>query len=78
LKCTGSDEAFTFFKAIATLLFSGIEIVIFVNKFINTINMLKNFKRRSNFKITTVIMLLVTLSSILFKEYLEIGIILPS
>jgi hypothetical protein len=38
----------------ATLLISGIEIVIFVCKFINTINMLRKFIRRTNFRASTV------------------------
>jgi hypothetical protein len=79
LECTGSCEAFAFCKAIATLLFSGIEIVIFVTKCLNTSNMLRKLKRRTNLRISTVITLLLTLSSlILSQDYLEIGIYLPS
>jgi len=63
----------------ATLLFSGIEIVIFVCKFINTINMLRKFIRRPNFRASTGINLLITLSSLIpLQENLEIGIVLPS
>ncbi|SIS59978.1 hypothetical protein SAMN05421761_10217 [Belliella pelovolcani] len=63
----------------ATLLNSGIEIVIFVRKFINTINMLRKFIRRINFRASTVVTLLITLSSLIpLKENLEIGIVLPS
>jgi len=63
----------------ATLLNSGIEIVIFVCKFINTINMLRKFIRGTNFRISTVSKLLITLSSLSpLQENLEIGIVLPS
>jgi len=63
----------------ATLLYSGIEIVIFVLKFINTLNMLRKFIRRPNFKVSTVSKLLITLSSLIpLQENLEIGIVLPS
>ena len=64
----------------ATLLISGIEIVIFVYKFINTINMLRKFIRRANFRASTGINLLITLSLFipLKEENLEIGIVLPS
>ncbi len=63
----------------ATLLNSGIEIVIFVCKFINTINMLRKSIRRTNFKASTVVTLLLTLSSLIpLQENLEIGIVLPS
>jgi hypothetical protein len=63
----------------ATLLISGIEIVIFVCKFINTINMLRKSIRRTNFRASTVVMLLITLSSLIpLQENLEIGIVLPS
>jgi len=63
----------------ATLLISGIEIVIFVCKFINTINMLGKFIRRTNFRASTGINLLITLSSLIpLQENLEIGIVLPS
>jgi len=63
----------------ATLLNSGIEIVIFVCKFINTINMLRKSIRRTNFRASTVITLLITLSSFIpLQENLEIGIVLPS
>jgi hypothetical protein len=63
----------------ATLLISGIEIVIFVCKFINTIYMLRKFIRRTNFRASTVINLLITLSSLIpLQENLEIGIVLPS
>jgi hypothetical protein len=63
----------------ATLLISGIEIVIFVCKFINTLNMLRKFIRRTNFRASTGINLLITLSSLIpLQENLEIGIFLPS
>jgi hypothetical protein len=63
----------------ATLLISGIEIVIFVCKFINTINMLRKFIRRINFRASTGINLLITLSSLIpLQDNLEIGIVLPS
>jgi len=63
----------------ATLLISGIEIVIFVYKFINTINMLRKSIRRANFRASTVVTLLITLSSLIpLRENLEIGIVLPS
>jgi hypothetical protein len=63
----------------ATLLFSGIEIVIIVCKFINTINMLRKFIHRLNFRASTVVTLLITLSSLIpLQENLEIGIVLPS
>jgi len=63
----------------ATLLSSGIEIVIFVCKIINTINMLRKFIRRTNFRASTGINLLITLSSLIpLQENLEIGIVLPS
>ena len=63
----------------ATLLISGIEIVIFVSKFINTINMLRKSIRRTNFRASTVVTLLITLSSLIpLQENLEIGIVLPS
>jgi hypothetical protein len=62
----------------ATLLISGIEIVIFVCKFINT-NMLRKFIRRTNFRLSTVLTLLITLSSLIpLQENLETGINLPS
>ncbi|MBB5332616.1 hypothetical protein HNP69_000732 [Chryseobacterium koreense] len=63
----------------ATLLISGIEIVIFVSKFINTINMLRKSIRRTNFRASTVVTLLITLSLLIpLQENLEIGIVLPS
>jgi hypothetical protein len=63
----------------ATLLFSGIEIVIFVLQIINTLNMLRKFIRRPNFRASTGINLLITLSSLIpLQENLEIGIVLPS
>jgi len=63
----------------ATLLFSGIEIVIFVCKSINIINMLRESIRRTNFRASTAFNLLITLSSLIpLQENLEIGIILPS
>jgi len=63
----------------ATLLISGIEIVIFICKFINTINMLRKFIIRTNFRVSTGVNLLITLSSLIpLQENLEIGIVLPS
>jgi hypothetical protein len=63
----------------ATLLISGIEIVIFICKFINTINMLRKFILRTNFRVSTGVNLLITLSSLIpLQENLEIGIVLPS
>jgi hypothetical protein len=63
----------------ATLLISGIEIVIFVCKFINKINMLRKSIHRTNFRASTVVTLLITLSSLIpLQENLEIGIGLPS
>jgi hypothetical protein len=63
----------------ATLLNSGIEIIIFVCKFINKINMLRKSIRRTNFRASIVVTLLITLSSLIpLQENLEIGIVLPS
>jgi len=63
----------------ATLLSSGIEIVIYVCKLMNIINMLRKFIRRSNSRVTTIIILLITLSSLIpLKNHLEMGIILSS
>jgi hypothetical protein len=63
----------------ATLLNSGIEIAFFVYKFLTTINMIRKFIRRTNFRVLTDIYLLITLSSLIpLQENLEIGIILPS
>jgi len=64
--------------AIATLLFSGIEIVIFVLKCLNIINMSNKLLLRLNFRYSTVIRLLATVSSIILVKDLETGIILPS
>jgi len=72
-------RSFDPFSREATLLFSGIEIVIFVCKFINTINMIRKFIRRPNFRASTGINLLITLSSFIpLQGNLEIGIVLPS
>jgi hypothetical protein len=72
-------RSFNLLSREATLLISGIEIVIFVCKFINTINMLRKFIRRTNFRASTGINLLITLSSLIpLQENLEIGIFLPS
>jgi hypothetical protein len=63
----------------ATLLNSGIEMVTFVCNFIATINMIRKSIRRTNFKASTVVTLLITLSSLIpLQVNLEIGIVLPS
>jgi len=72
-------RSFDPFAREATLLFSGMEIVIFVLKFINTLDMLRKFILRPNFKTSTVISLLITLSSLIpLQGYLEIGMVFPS
>lgn len=72
-------RSFDPFAREATLLFSGIEMVIFVLQFINKINMLRKSIRRPNFRASTVVTLLITLSSLIpLQENLEIGIVLPS
>ena len=62
----------------ATLLYSGIEIVTFVSTTLNTTRMLMMLLRRFNFWQSTVLMLLITVSSLILSNNLEIGICLPN
>jgi hypothetical protein len=72
-------RCFNPFSREATLLYSGIEIGIFVIKSINIINMLSKLIRRNNFRPSTVFIMLTTLSLLIpLQEYLEIGISLSS